>query len=697
MKRPEMPTDLPTFFSNPSAWLRLLRWTYRTLALLAFLAIPGLLATSTALRAAPDLASVDAATASMARVIVKFREGAELTKMLAVDATIDEAVAKDLLQRRADVLASRVGVALTTGRAVGPRGQVVMARGVSAQSLAATLAQDPNIEYAEVDRVRRALWVPTDPLYATGPTNGKGPTVGQWYLRAPDTTLVSAANLPGAWDRTRGAANMVVAVLDSGILKDHPDLNGQYLAGYDFIDNAAVANDGDRRDSDPSDPGDWITSAEDKQSGGFFNGCGASGSSWHGTQVASIIAAATNNGIGMAGIASNAKVLPARVLGKCGGYDSDIQAALNWAAGIDQAGVPTNTTPAKVINMSLGSDGACTQSYKDTLAAVAAKGTVVVAAAGNSAGLAVGVPANCPGVLAVGGLRHIGTKVGFSDLGPEVAISAPGGNCVNLGANEPCLYPIITALNSGTQGPLASGYTYSDSYSPSVGTSFSSPIVAGTVALMMSANPALTPADVKRILQTTARAFPTTGSTTDTVQCKPPTSTEQLECYCTTTTCGAGMLDAAAAVAASVIKPVAKVDLSTTSPTAGSSVQVTAAGSTAGTGRSLVGYAWTLKDGGGVVTGFSTATNAATAAFTPSAAGTVVVQVTVTDDLGVQGTAELSIVVAAAPVPPTPTPTPSTSGGGGSMSVLWLAALWGAAWLLRRQQRRETLTPPGAR
>ena len=239
--------------------------------------------------------------------------------------------------------------------------------------------------------------------------------------------------------------------------------------------------------------------------------------------------------------------------------------------------------------------------------------------------------------------------------------------------------------------------TYSDSYSPSVGTSFSSPIVAGTVALMMSANPALTPADVKRILQTTARAFPTTGSTSDTVQCKPPTITEQLECYCTTTTCGAGMLDAAAAVAASVIKPGAKVELSTAPPTAGSSVQVTAAGSTAGTGRSLVGYAWTLKDGGGVATGFSTATNAVTAAFTPSASGTVVVQVTVTDDLGVQATAELSIVVAAAPVPPTPTPTPSTSGGGGSMSVLWLAALWGAAWLLRRQQRRETLTPPGAR
>ena len=658
--------------------------------LLAFLAAPGLLATSTALRAASDLTSMDAAAASMARVIVKFKEGTELTKTLSVDASVDETVARDLLQRRADVLSSRVGVTLTSGRAVGPRGQVLMARGLSAQALAAKLAQDPHIEYAEVDRIRRALWVPTDPLYATGPANGAGPAVGQWYLRAPDATFLSAANLPGAWDRTRGASSMVVAVLDSGILKDHPDLQGQYLAGYDFIDNAAVANDGDRRDADPADPGDWITSAEDKNTGGFFHGCGASSSSWHGTQVASIIAAATNNGIGMAGIASNAKVLPVRVLGKCGGYDSDIQAAMYWSAGVDQTGVPANPTPAKVINMSLGSDGTCPQSYKDVMSAVTAKGVVVVAAAGNSAGLAVGTPANCPGVLAIGGLRHIGTKVGFSDLGPEIAISAPGGNCVNL--TGACLYPIITALNSGTQGPVAGGYTYSDSTNASVGTSFSSPIVAGTVALMMSANPSLTPADVKRILQTTARAFPTTGSASDTAQCKPPTSTEQLECYCTTTTCGAGMLDAAAAVAASVVKPVAKAELTTASPTAGSSVQVTAANSTVGPGRTVAAYAWTLKDGGGVATGFSTATNAATAALLPSGAGTVVVQVTVTDDLGVQASADLSIVVAAAPVPPTPTPTPtpSNSGGGGAMSVVWLLALWFAAWLLRRQGRRPS-------
>ena len=652
-----------------------------TACLVSCLVAPGLLSVSTTLRAAADLVSAGTPSASMARVIVTYRDEAPLTRDHPVEMSADMAQAQSVFQRRADLLSQGVGVALTAGRAVGPRGHVVMARGLSAESLASRLSQDPNVESVSVDRVRRALWVPNDPLYAAGPASGAGPAVGQWYLRAPDATWVSAANLPGAWDRTRGASNVVVAVLDSGVLFNHPDLSGQLLAGYDFIDNVSVANDGDRRDTDPSDPGDWITAAEDKALGGFFHGCGASSSSWHGTQTASIIGAATNNGIGMAGIASGAKLLPVRVLGKCGGYDSDIQAAMYWSAGIDQAGVPTNTTPAKVINMSLGSDGECSAAYKDVMTAITAKGVVVVAAAGNGAGLAVGVPANCPGILAVGGLRHIGTKVGFSDVGPEIAISAPGGNCVNL--TGACLYPIITALNSGTQGPVAGGYTYSDSTNYSVGTSFSSPIVAGTVALMLSANPSLSPADVKRILQTTARPFPTTGSATDTVQCKPPSAAEQLECYCTATTCGAGMLDAAAAVAASVIKPVAKAELVTASPTAGSSVQVTAANSTAGIGRSIVSYAWTVKDGAGVVTGFTSATNAATATFQASGAGTVVITVTVTDDLGVQASADLSVVVAAAPV----TPSSKSSGGGGALSGLWLLAWVAAAAFLRRSPR----------
>jgi len=245
-------------------------------------------------------------------------------------------------------------------------------------------------------------------------------------------------------------------------------------------------------------------------------------------------------------------VLPVRVLGKCGGLDSDIIAGMRWAAGLSVPGVPANPTPARVINMSLGGDGACSAAYQQAIAEVNAVGTVVVASAGNSSGHAVGVPANCSGVLAVGGLRHVGTKVGFSSLGPEVAISAPGGNCVNTATGTPCLYPILTSSNTGTTTPLENIYT--DSFNPSLGTSFSAPLVSGTVALMLSAQPSLLPSQVKVLLQAAARPFPPLGSIvgdgTPVPACTAPSSADQNECYCSTATCGAGMLDAGAALAA---------------------------------------------------------------------------------------------------------------------------------------------------
>jgi len=197
--------------------------------------------------------------------------------------------------------------------------------------------------------------------------------------------------------------------------------------------------------------------------------------------------------------------------------------------------------------MSLGGNGACPQSYLDAVNAIISKQNpaVIVAAAGNSTGRAVSVPANCPGVIGVAGLRHIGTKVGFSDLGPEISISAPGGNCVNTAG--PCLYPILAATNTGITTPLASSYT--DSFNASVGTSFSAPLVAGTVALMLSAQPWLTPTEVNAALQSSARAFPSRAQPGDVPDCHAPDNSDQLECFCTTSTCGAGMLDAAAAVA----------------------------------------------------------------------------------------------------------------------------------------------------
>lgn len=297
----------------------------------------------------------------------------------------------------------------------------------------------------------------------------------------------------------------------------------------------------------------------------------------------------------------------------------------------------------------------------------------------------MGVPANCTGVLAVLGLRHLGTKVGFSDLGPEVAIAAPGGNCVNIEPGQPCLYPILSATNSAKREPDAGGHTYSDSYNITVGTSFAVPIVAGTVALMLSVNPRLTPADVRSLLQSTARAFPTTGSEASTPVCKAPGNTDQLECYCTTGLCGVGMLDAQAAVAAAQASPAAVIDLLTAAPTVGVPVQLSAVSSTAPAGRRLVSFQWSVVQGSGVVTGFTSATNTAQAAFEASGAGTVTVALVVTDDLGNTGRVERSITITAAPTPPSPV---APASGGGSLSAAWLAALAVVVVAVRRSRRR---------
>jgi serine protease len=582
---------------------------------------------------------------------------------------------------------------------------VVTAAGLSSEVLARRLAADPDVEEVVVDRRRRALWVPNDPLFLTG-QGVRGPDAGQWHLRAPTEALRSATNVQAAWDRTTGSAEVVVAVLDTGIWSAHEDLRGQLVPGYDFITRSEYANDGDGRDPDPEDPGDWITSQENAS--GVFQDCGVSGSSWHGTRVASIIGAATNNGLGMAGVAPGARVMPMRVLGKCGGFDSDIAAAMRWAAGVELPGYPAPARPARVLNLSLGGDGACSGSaYPRAIEEVTARGAVVVVAAGNSAGRAPGAPANCPGVVAVGGLRHAGTKVGFSDLGPELTISAPAGNCVNITAGSPCLYPIQTASNSGSRGPDAGGWRYSDSYAYSVGTSFAAPIVSGVVALMLSARPQMTPAQAKSLLQSTARPFPTSGAdngpddSTPVQACRAPDGTDQLQCYCTTAVCGAGMVDAAAALAAAAATPMARIEVTTAAPTAGSAVQLSAQGSSVPPGRTVAAYAWELVDGGGIVNGFSAATNALTTAVLPSAAGGFTVRLTVTDDLGAQASTQLSVTVAAAPVVtppgPAPTPTPAPSSGGGALSGLWLCALGLAAWALRPRRARPARARGAAR
>ena len=497
-----------------------------------------------------------------ARVIVKLKPDSSLLREQALSGTAHEI-------RRAQALGQRLGLAMSAGSTVSDRSQVVFASGITSAGLAQRLALESDVEYAVPDHRRRHFLAPNDPLYANG-LAGNGPAVGQWYLRAPTGAVQSSINVEPAWSITTGSPSIVVAVLDTGVRFDHPDLlalaaGGNLLPGYDMVSDAAIANDGDGRDPDPSDPGDWVTAAEANNRTGRFYQCTpldpstgryvAQNSTWHGTQTAGLIAALTNNRIGMASVGRNVRVLPVRVLGKCGGFDSDIIAGMRWAAGMTVPGAPANPNRAQVINMSLGGEEACNAAYQDAVAAINAAGTVIVAAAGNSAGHAVGVPANCDGIIAVAGLRHVGTKVGFSDLGPEIAISAPGGNCGNITAGSPCLYPILTTSNSGATSPVAPIYT--DSFRPSLGTSFSAPLVAGTVALMLSAQPALTPLQVRLLLEASARPFPITSSDdtgSTVIQCTAPqldilgNPVDQLECLCTIDTCGAGMLDAGAAV-----------------------------------------------------------------------------------------------------------------------------------------------------
>ena len=403
-------------------------------------------------------------------------------------------VTTDSHAARVGQLGSRLGVSLQRLRGMSGNALVVqlsrMQSRDEAAALARKLAQDSDVLYAEPDLRMVPLRIPNDTAYAQ-----------QWhYFEA-----VGGINLPAAWDRTVGSSNITVAVIDTGLVA-HPDLAGRTVAGWDFITDTTTAQDGDGRDADPSDPGDY--------------GCNGSASSWHGTHVAGTIGAASNNGTGVAGINWLSKIQPVRVLGRCGGYTSDIADAMRWSAGIAVAGVPVNVTPSRVLNLSLGGSGICGTTYQNAINDVIARGTVVVVAAGNSnVDAANASPANCSGVVAVGATTRSGARASFSNYGATLALSAPGAS-------------ILSTLNTGSTVPASPSYA---SYS---GTSMATPHVAGVVSLMLSLNPALTPAQVMTALKSSARAFPT-GTGAD----------------CTPALCGAGIVDAAAALAVALPAP----------------------------------------------------------------------------------------------------------------------------------------------
>lgn len=535
------------------------------------------------------------------------------------------------------------------------------------------LQADPTVEYASADLRRHAHASTSDAQLSD-----------QWYLLSDQPAAIRATS---AWDVTQGSSSIVVAVLDTGVRFEHPDLGsvdtgGKLLDGYDFVSDVPIANDGDGRDADASDPGDWV-SQTDLQSADF-DGCTVGNSSWHGTRVSGEIGALTDNGVGVAGAAWNTLILPVRVLGKCGGYDSDIIDGIRWAAGLSVAGVPTNTTPAKIINLSLGGTGVCPMNYQDAIDEVTALGVLVVASAGNDGG-PVSAPANCDGVLGVAGLRHIGTKVGYSSLGTEVGISAPAGNCVET---DSCTFSILVATDTGTTTPLASGYTDKTLENSNLGTSFSAPLAAAAAALVEAIDPTLSPANVVNLLKESATAFPTSSSTTTGVtNCRVPTSTSAVqdeECICTTRTCGAGMLNASAAVLA-VQNPLAVFSTSGT-VSAGSSVALDGSASFAPTGRTVTAYQWSVTDVVGTAPTLSTPTQSTTT-LQVADTGSFTVRLTVTDSTGVQDSKDVAMATAISSTPSDPpTFTDGGGGGGGGGSLGW--ELLALALLARRKRRQ---------
>ncbi|GAA3534614.1 hypothetical protein AFL01nite_06630 [Aeromicrobium flavum] len=435
----------------------------------------------------------------------------------------------DLVDDVAAELPDDVGVA-ETASGPGEMGLLELSEQVDAADLDDAIEQlqdNPDVAWAVPNGVRMPSATANDPYF----TNGRlWNLTGTWGVEANK-----------AWDLTTGSAGVRVAVVDTGLLTNHPDLAGQYVAGRDFVDRDYecanefctrirfrntfyFANDGNGWDSNPADPGDWD---------GASRCAGSPRSTWHGTHVAGTIAAKRNNRIGVAGVAPGVKVQPVRVLGRCGGTDWDIAMGILWASGANVTGydggqhgtIPVNRTPSKVINLSLGSwngtdrehaaqwtRSAC-KFYGDVAAIARKRGSTIVAAAGNNgSNHAYNVPSVCPGFIGVAATKKDGTRASYSNFGRGIDLAAPGGSGEDgdLPGNN-----IISTFNAGATKPGT------NNYAERAGTSMAAPAVSGVAALAYSVG--ITHPDVvERVLKSTARRA----------------------ANCPTTACGSGVVSA---------------------------------------------------------------------------------------------------------------------------------------------------------
>jgi serine protease len=459
---------------------------------------------------------------------------AEASRETALNAGRDDALA--VQHERLQRVMKRAGADAARVRPQGRAAHVLdFGRSLSSgetEGILATLRASPEVAWAEPND-REPLHqstTPSDPFFPG--------SFGQWWLQPAGGTDAQSIDMrmrgvPGlqrAWTWNNGSASMPVAVLDTGVTT-HPELQSRWLPGVDMVSDPAMANDGDGRDSDPTDPGDWVSASERAQD--VFSTCESQDSTWHGTIVGGMLAARTDNQEGVAAVSWDARIVPVRVAGKCGAEVADIVDGMRWAAGLwvrdgHRGWLPRNPNPVRVVNLSFGGHKPCSRAYQSAIDELRGLGVVVVAAAGNGQGV-VTRPGNCRGVVAVAALNRDGFKANYSNFGPEVTLATVGGDSAGplLGDGG-----LLSLYNGGITEPGEA------IYARSFGTSFATPIVAGTAALMLSANPQLSIDQLIAGLRKSARPHVQSPWL---AACSMANSAS---CLCTTDTCGAGMLDA---------------------------------------------------------------------------------------------------------------------------------------------------------